>query len=75
MCHIKKREDISFQFLLTASFWLIPSFLWKSSLASEREEDQDLDSLALDDLHVNSVNTQTDLQEKTSGTKKQTEQY
>merc|ERR1712037_1010642 len=35
-------------FLLTASFWLIPSFLWKSSLASEREDDQDANPLDLD---------------------------
>merc|ERR1712113_1161190 len=53
-------------FLLTASFWLIPSFLWKSSLSSEREDNQDVNSLAFDNV-VNGVNTQPDLQEKTSG--------
>ena len=58
--------DIYFQFLLTASFWLIPSFFWKSSLASEREEDQEVNSQALNNL-VNAANTQPDLQEKTSG--------
>merc|ERR1712233_154323 len=51
-------------FLLTASFWLIPSFLWKSSLASDREDDRDVNRL---DMVVNSANTHPHLQEKTSG--------
>ena len=52
------------QFLLTASFWLIPSFFWKSSLASRSNLDQNADQ----DLVVENIHTQPDVfEEKTTG--------
>ena len=52
------------QFLLTASFWLIPSFFWKSSLASRSNLDQNSNQ----DLVVENLNTQPEVfQEKTTG--------
>ena len=52
------------QFLLTASFWLIPSFFWKSSLASRSNFDQNPD---LDQV-VENTHTQPEVfQEKTTG--------
>ena len=53
------------QFLLTASFWLIPSFFWKSSLASRSNLDQNAADL---DQVVENTHTQPEVfQEKTTG--------